>query len=218
MQGMGFFFGISPWLKPKDGNYDKKALIRHLTYFNTHPFMASYILGVVARLEREGRYSEAVKAKEILMGPLGASGDGLFWASINPLTIVISLNVALFSPLAGILTLLLVSNAIQLSTRWKLFNRGWESAHDPLNYIGDRQDRQVAGQAHNIMPPFCGFLLGITAFRSGTPETAFLLFALSLLLFLKGWNTWRILFAVLAIAVVFGWFGVKMEMPWFVLR
>jgi len=218
MQGLGFFFAISPWLKREKGGYDTKALKRHLVYFNTHPFMAPYLLGVVARLEKEGNPAGAVRAKEALMGPLGAAGDGLFWISLNPLVVVLSLCVALLSPLTGILTLLLVHNAIQLSVRWKLFKRGWENAYDPLTYIGGRQDRKVAVQAQQVIAPLSGFLLGVVAFRSETPGTALLLFGLSFIFFTKGWSTLRIMLALLTIALILGWLGIRMEMPWFPLR
>jgi len=218
MQGLGFFFVISPWLRKQDGEYDIKALKRHLVYFNTHPFMASYLLGVVAKLERDGEPKAAVRAKESLMGPMGASGDGLFWASLGPLIAILSLCTALISPLAGVLTLILLHNAMQISVRWKLFNRGWENAHDPLTYIGERQDRKVAVQAQEVIAPVSGFLLGIVAMRSGTPGTVLLLFALSLLLFLKGWNSSRILLVILMISLIMGWLGIRMEIPWFPLR
>lgn len=218
MQGLGFFFAISPWFKLEEGEYDTKALKRHLVYFNTHPFMASYLLGVVARLEKEGNPAGAVRAKENLMGPLGAAGDGLFWTSLSPMVVVLSLSVALLSPLAGILTLLLVHNAIQLSVRWNLFKRGWENAYDPLTYIGGRQDRKVEARAQEVIAPLSGFLLGIVAFRTETPGTVLVLFGLSLILFMKGWSTLRIMLVILTIALILGGLGIRMEMPWFPLR
>lgn len=218
MQGLGFFFVISPWLKKQNGDYDLNALKRHLVYFNTHPFMASYLLGVVAKLEMDGKRKAAIRAKDTLMGPMGASGDGLFWASIGPLVVTLSLCISLLSPLAGILTLILTHNAIQLSVRWKLFNRGWENADDPLNYIGKRQDRKIAVQAQEIIAPLSGFLLGIVAIRSGTPGTVLFLFALSLILFVKGWSTSRTLLVILTVSLIMGWLGIRMEIPWFPLK
>jgi mannose PTS system EIID component len=71
-----------------------QALTRHLEYFNTHPYMASFILGAVIRMEREKqllpRARQKQKGDEIsalkmgLMGPMGGLGDNLFWATIRP--------------------------------------------------------------------------------------------------------------------------------------
>jgi len=70
------------------------ALCRHLEYFNTHPYMASFILGAVARMEteraqepknRQKQKEDEINALKVgMMGPLAAMGDNLFWATIRP--------------------------------------------------------------------------------------------------------------------------------------
>ncbi len=93
MQNLGFAYAITPVIR---GVYPSrltrlKALRRHLEFFVTHPYCASIILGVVARLEEQngqsGVYesSEANRMKVGMMGPLAALGDTLFWATLKPL-------------------------------------------------------------------------------------------------------------------------------------
>jgi mannose/fructose/N-acetylgalactosamine-specific phosphotransferase system component IID len=91
----GFAFILTPILKklyPPESRAE--ALSRHLEYFNTHPYMASFILGAVIRMEKERaeetKSRQRQKEDEInalkvgMMGPLAAMGDNLFWATIRP--------------------------------------------------------------------------------------------------------------------------------------
>lgn len=71
-----------------------QALTRHLEYFNTHPYMASFVLGAVVRMEEEKQLlpkskqkqkEEEISALKVgMMGPIAAMGDNLFWATIRP--------------------------------------------------------------------------------------------------------------------------------------
>ena len=71
-----------------------QALSRHLEYFNTHPYMASFVLGAVIRMEEEKQLLPKAKQKQKeeeisalkvgMMGPIAAMGDNLFWATIRP--------------------------------------------------------------------------------------------------------------------------------------
>jgi len=75
------------------------ALRRHLGYFNTHPYMASPVLGTMLALEeRIGRGEETAlgvqEFKSMVMAPYAAMGDALFWGGIRPLAAVIALFLA----------------------------------------------------------------------------------------------------------------------------
>ena len=81
-----------------------KFLKRHLYFFNTHPFFASYALGAIARLE-EDRVKGIIKDdeqidrfKNALIGPLGAIGDQYFWAAIKPGAILTGLAGVALAP------------------------------------------------------------------------------------------------------------------------
>ncbi|MBN2406419.1 MAG: PTS system mannose/fructose/sorbose family transporter subunit IID [Elusimicrobia bacterium] len=94
MQNIGFLFSILPKLKELYGNdIDrlKESCRRHLGYFNTHPYMASFILGHVARCEERiaagepGVVEEVNRFKLQMAGPLAATGDKYFWSVFRPL-------------------------------------------------------------------------------------------------------------------------------------
>ncbi len=218
MQGLGYFYVLYPWLRRFTGDDFHKVFKGHLTYFNTHPIMASYLFGVSARLEEEGDHEGSVRAKNILMGPLGATGDRLFWGSLRPLVTVSGLCVALFNPLAGVFTLLLLHNTIQLISRWLLFDKGFENAADPLSYIADHDSVGLSRITRSAIAPFAGFLLGMVAFRTGTPGTVLLLFCVPLALYLKGRSTLTVWVTVAFISLILGALGLRMELPWFLPR
>ena len=103
----GFAFVLMPALRklypaPEDR---AQALSRHLEYFNTHPYMASFILGAVIRMEeekqglprpRQKQKEEEISALKVgMMGPIAAMGDNLFWATIRPYCGLIAITLVL---------------------------------------------------------------------------------------------------------------------------
>ncbi len=105
MISVGFESCLFPVVKRlyPDLNARKKFLKRHLKFFNGHPYMISYALGVSIRLEEEnskGQQNACVqldKLKELLISPLGALGDQLFWFTLKPVSLTVgALGIALF--------------------------------------------------------------------------------------------------------------------------
>jgi PTS system mannose-specific IID component len=105
LQNLGFLYSLVPALrflyrdKPEELT---RAYRRHLENFNTHPFMASPVLGTVLALEEKeaGREVTEIGASEfkaMVMAPYAAMGDALFWGGIRPL----ASGVALFFAAKG---------------------------------------------------------------------------------------------------------------------
>ncbi len=65
-------------------------LSRHFKFFNAHPYMASYALGVSIHLEEAfasgdpDACNKLERFKQRLISILGAMGDRLFWSTIKP--------------------------------------------------------------------------------------------------------------------------------------
>lgn len=78
----------------------RSFLQRHLKFFNAHPYMASYALGVSARLEEmyvggeAGACEKLEQLKELLISILGARGDRLFWFTLKPFSLILGLSMA----------------------------------------------------------------------------------------------------------------------------
>lgn len=90
MQNLGFAYCMLPALtRLYEGDALKRAMQRHLEFFNTHPYMADALIGASVRMEEEvaaGRRppEQVVGFKRCMMGPMAAIGDSFFWASLKP--------------------------------------------------------------------------------------------------------------------------------------
>ncbi len=94
---VGFGISLFPILKrlyhtPEDR---RAFLMRHLQFFNAHPYLVSYALGVAMRLEEEiaSGHPEVEhkleRVKELLISILGSLGDQLFWFTIRPFSLLV---------------------------------------------------------------------------------------------------------------------------------
>ncbi len=72
----------------------REFLRRHLKFFNAHPYLASYALGVSIKLEEEYANGEPTacerldRLKDLLISILGAIGDRIFWQTIKPVSLI----------------------------------------------------------------------------------------------------------------------------------
>jgi mannose/fructose/N-acetylgalactosamine-specific phosphotransferase system component IID len=99
MQSIGFCFALSPVGKKLFTTVKKRKDFynRHINFFNAHPYFSSFALGAIAKIEEEQSaeenpdYQIIDRFKNALMGPLGAIGDQLVWATIKPTSVLIGL-------------------------------------------------------------------------------------------------------------------------------
>lgn len=118
MQGVGFLFSISPLLRRLYADGDLAAAYRrHLGYFNTHPYMASVVLGAVAAAEEKRETDRAIEVKRILAAPLASIGDDLFWMALRPLAAIIGLQLLMLGYTWGIALFLVAYNLPHLFVR-----------------------------------------------------------------------------------------------------
>jgi mannose PTS system EIID component len=131
MQSLGLVYALSPALLVlyPDPSRRRAAFARHLTPFNTHPYVAAAIVGGILfheqRLARgEEGEEEVERFKALLMGPLAALGDGFFWLSLRPA--VGALSVALVPVIGGwaVAFYVVAYNIVHFTARWRLFRFG----------------------------------------------------------------------------------------------
>lgn len=138
--GLGFAYALLPGLKTSIADKDEfaKKVETHAQYFNTHPYLSSYVLGTVQNLEEESNPSDKTAENHILTlknrlsGILGSLGDRLFWKYLKPLTSVFAIAIiSLFSayyPLniaLGITIFILTFNIFHLFYRYKGLTDGY---------------------------------------------------------------------------------------------
>ena len=106
MLSIGWTFSLSPIARKlyRNKKLYQDFLNRHLSFFNAHPYFASYALGAIVRLEEDSvseksyNYDQIEKFKNAIIGPLGAIGDQLFWAHIKPASIMVGFMGVLIFP------------------------------------------------------------------------------------------------------------------------
>jgi mannose/fructose/N-acetylgalactosamine-specific phosphotransferase system component IID len=146
MQGLGFAWALQPWLERlhQDAEARSKALERHAEYFNTQPYVASLIVGLVCRLEeqavglpvdqREAAYARLHAVKNSMGSSLAGMGDAFFWTALRPAAAACGLFVGvvclkLGAPRAGVAmaaAYLFAYNVPALWLRWRGLALGYD--------------------------------------------------------------------------------------------
>jgi len=137
LQNLGWAFCVEPALKELYPDPERRAaaLRRHLELFNTHPYMAGYVLGAALRAEAEVAEGHAapeqVSALKLGLAPaLAAVGDSFFWATLRPAAAVMAVSWLWMAPhplhmLAGVV-FLAVYNLPGLWLRLHSLEVGWK--------------------------------------------------------------------------------------------
>ncbi len=121
MQNGGWVYSMIPAIKKLYSTEEerKEALKRHLEFFNTHPYIASPILGVTLALEEERANGKPVDDAAIqgvkigMMGPLAGIGDPVFWFTIRPMLGALGASLALSGNILGPILFFILWNAIR---------------------------------------------------------------------------------------------------------
>jgi PTS system N-acetylgalactosamine-specific IID component len=124
MQAAGWLYGILPGLKEIHTNKDdlSKSMKHNLEFFNTHPFLVTFVMGIILSLEQQKADTNTIRAVRVAaMGPLGGIGDAIFWFTLVPIT-GITANMAINGSLAGPILFLLIFNAVQFGVRYWLMH------------------------------------------------------------------------------------------------
>ena len=80
MQASGWLYGLLPALKKIHTN--KRDLARamkgHMGFFNTHPFLVTFVIGIILAMERSKQDVNSIQSTKIAVGaPLGGFGASL---------------------------------------------------------------------------------------------------------------------------------------------
>ncbi len=134
LQSLGFLFVALPGLRFfYQGDDLQRACARYLEKFNTHPYMASPIIGMCLALESGAGEESGVGShdlKAMTMYPYAAMGDSFFWGGLKPLAAVISLFLAVKGSIWAPVVFLLLFNLPHLGCRlgwlWQGYRQGLE--------------------------------------------------------------------------------------------
>ena len=126
MQNGGWAFAMIPAIKRlyKTKEERSAALKRHLEFFNTHPYVASPLLGVTLALEEERSNGTEVDditiqgVKVGMMGPLAGIGDPVFWFTVRPILGALGASLAINGNILGPIIFFVAWNLIRMAFTW----------------------------------------------------------------------------------------------------
>ena len=148
MQSMGFCVSMMPILKRLYGDSKeemKAALKRHLEFFNTQPFVAAAIMGIIGAMEEKRANGADISQATLsgvkvgLIGPLAGVGDPIFWGTLRPVLAALGAGIALTGSIIGPIIFFVAFNAIRLATHWYGVKYGYEKGTELVENIGGNQ-------------------------------------------------------------------------------
>lgn len=125
MQAAGWLWGILPGLQKIHTNEEdlKASMAHNLDFLNTHPFLVTFVMGIVLSLEQHKADTATIRSVRIsAAGPLGGIGDALFWLTLVPITAGLTANIAMNGQILGAILFLIIFNAVQFFVRWWLMH------------------------------------------------------------------------------------------------
>ena len=135
MQSGGWAFSIIPAIKKlyKTEEERSAALKRHLEFFNTHPYVASPVIGVTLALEEERANGAEVDDAAIqgvkvgMMGPLAGVGDPVFWFTVRPILGALGASLAMTGNIMGPILFFVLWNVIRWGFMWYTQEFGYKA-------------------------------------------------------------------------------------------
>ncbi len=130
MQAAGWLYSILPGLRHIHKNKKdlSKSMKDHMEFFNTHPFLVTFIMGIILAMEQKKEDRESIRGiKVATMGPLGGIGDAMFFLTLLPITAGIGASLAIEGNIAGPFIFLILFNVVHFGVRFGLMRYGYKT-------------------------------------------------------------------------------------------
>lgn len=210
MLGLGWAFALMPILHrlKVHGEARKAFLRRHLGFFNATPFVSSFALGTVAKLEEEAseqrpnderrpsarsenRTDHIERIKVALSGPLSSVGDRLFWHGFRPMAALLGVASMVLWGGWGVLVFLVAFNLPHLVFRFYGVVQGHRLGLEIAREFSRPLYERVIRWTERVGAFGLGLLIGIKSFGDPpnhwtTPTILFLSMGLGFLLLRRG--------------------------------
>ncbi|MEG6573263.1 MAG: PTS N-acetylgalactosamine transporter subunit IID [Caldibacillus debilis] len=149
MQSAGWLYSILPGLRKIHKNKKdlSTAMKEHMEFFNTHPFLVTFIMGIILAMEQNKEDRDAIRGiKVATMGPLGGVGDALFWLTLLPITAGIGASLAMDGNILGPFIFLILFNIVHFGLRFGLMRYGYQTGVKAIQKLkeGTRQISRAA--------------------------------------------------------------------------
>ena len=163
MQAAGWLYSIIPGLEKIHTNKNDLAasMYHNLDFINTHPFLVTFVMGIVLSLEQNKVDIPTIRAVRVAaMGPLGGIGDALFWLTLVPITAGITSNMAINGNAAAPIIFLVIFNVVQFALRFWLMNWSYKLGTSAIDAL--TANMQAFTRAASIMGVFVVGCLVVT--------------------------------------------------------
>ena len=135
MQNGGWAYSLIPAIKKlyKTKEDRAAALKRHLEFFNTHPYVASPVIGVTLALEEDranGLPIDDITIQGVkigMMGPLAGIGDPVFWFTVRPILGALAGSLAMAGNILGPIIFFFAWNIIRMGFMWYTQEFGYKA-------------------------------------------------------------------------------------------
>lgn len=138
LQSSGWLYSILPGLKSihKNKNDLKLSMTHHMETFNTHPFLVTFVMGIVLALEQKKSDIQTIRSIKIAtMSCLGGIGDAIFYFTLLPIAVGIGSELSLSGSFLGPIVFLLIFNSIHFAIRFFLMYWSYNSGLSIVNRI-----------------------------------------------------------------------------------
>lgn len=239
LQSLSTLFALTPVLKKLYNGKSEVECVnaqkRHLEFFNSHPVLIPFILGVTTALEESTNEEEkesVIAIKTSLMGPLAGLGDSLLNFTWFPIAGSIGASFAVQGNFLGPIIMFLMINLLYFPLKYFGIHLGYRKGKDILTSTNGKQilDR-ITTSANVLGVMVAGSLITSTVklnlgLKFGEGEGAIkiqemldkvlpnmlpLLLTMLCLYLFKKWNgkhVVSIIFVIIGLSIVLSYFGI----------
>lgn len=154
----------------------KAYMVRNLRFFNTHPYMAGWIIGAALKMDFDASSNrispeQADRFRKRLSESLGAIGDQLFWNTLKPLTALLGVMTAVYCGIAGLVVFLLLYNLPHFYHRVIGPRQGFSEGLDVIKRLSFRRYHGVLKKLGSVSALVSGIAFSLTLGRHvGVPD------------------------------------------------
>ncbi|MGA1845731.1 PTS system mannose/fructose/sorbose family transporter subunit IID [Deferribacter abyssi] len=165
MQGTGFVYLLDEINKEKEFNVPDKIIKRELSYFNTHPFLFMFVVGVwFKEFLNQG---DPESYKRIYSSAFGALGDSFFWHALRPASFVFAAIIAFYNPMIALIFYLLFFNFFHFFFLYKGFDIGFTYGKETISWFNKIFFNKWASYFDIITSFFMGLFLVVMLHKTG---------------------------------------------------
>ena len=163
LQHLGFLFTLSSGAREPQRH---DVLNDMQTTLNTHPYMASYIIGAILRAQEEGTLSpdRIDRFVSVAQTSFASTGDLLFWQTIRPALLLGAVILGLKFGIIGPIAAFAVYTIFHLFHRIKGFQEGYEKGPDIIYILRARRFILVQRAFEFLGALFTGGLVTLLGF------------------------------------------------------